>query len=176
MENRLGANLIPTEAWVLPRPSKSKYKGSYPLHFETKFWRLMGEPEKVLQPFGGRATLGDTIDLLPENNPTWVGDAHDLHWIEDSSYDLVLLDPPYSAELAKSLYNTPPPRYQSYVNEAVRVVKPGGLVSVYHVKQAPRPAGTRLVHRLVVLTRTWHAARIVMTFQKEANIQSTSTE
>ena len=39
--------MIPTEAWVLPRPRPDAYVGSFPLHFEKKLHRLMGEPEKV---------------------------------------------------------------------------------------------------------------------------------
>jgi predicted methyltransferase len=95
-----------------------------------------------------------------------VGDAHDLNWIADGSYDLVVLDPPYSDEESEMLYATPPLKYGRFVSEAVRVCKPGGHVAIYHVKQTPRPEGTRLVRRIVVLTRTWHAARICMVFQK----------
>ena len=160
--------MIPTEAWVLPRPSRSKYPGSFPLHFERKLWRLLGEPEKVLQPFGGCAEIGDTVDLNETLGATWIGDAHDMNWLEDDTYDLVLLDPPYSSDESYELYATGPLRYGVFVREAVRVCKPGGFVAVYHVKQTPRPEGCRLVHRVVVLTRTWHAARICMVYRKGA--------
>jgi hypothetical protein len=36
------------------------------------------------------------------------------------------------------------------------------------VKQPPRPEGARLVRRTVVLTRTWHSARICFVFQKQS--------
>ena len=159
--------MIPTECWVLPRPRKDAYVGSFPLHFEKKLWRLLGCPEKVLHPFGGLAEIGDFVDLNETTAPTWVGDAHNLHFIEDDSYDLVILDPPYSDEEAETLYAIDTPlRWGVFVGEAVRVCKPGGHVAVYHVKQPPRPEGTRLVHRVVVLTRTWHAARICFVFEK----------
>ena len=159
--------MIPTECWVLPRPRKDAYVGSFPLHFEKKLWRLLGCPEKVLHPFGGLAEIGDFVDLNETTAPTWVGDAHNLHFIEDDSYDLVILDPPYSDEEAETLYAIDTPlRWSVFVGEAVRVCKPGGHVAVYHVKQPPRPEGTRLVHRVVVLTRTWHAARICFIFEK----------
>ena len=35
--------MIPTECWVLPRPRKDYYVGGFPLHFEKKLWRLLGE-------------------------------------------------------------------------------------------------------------------------------------
>lgn len=54
--------MIPTETWVLPRPRKDAYVGSFPLHFEQRLWRLMGKPAKVLHPFGGLAEIGDWVD------------------------------------------------------------------------------------------------------------------
>ena len=159
---------VPTEVWVLPRPRKDCYVGSFPLHFEKKLWRLLGCPEKVLHPFGGLAEIGDWVDLNETTAPTWVGDAHDLHFIEDETYDLVILDPPFSNEEAETLYDTPPLRWNVFVNEAVRVCKTGGMVAIYHRLQPPRPEGTRLIQRVVVLTRTWHSARICFVFKKGA--------
>jgi hypothetical protein len=160
--------MIPTEAWVLPRPRKDAYVGSFPLHFEQKLWKLLGRPEKVLHPFGGLAEIGDFVDLNATTTPTWVGDAHDMHFIQDGSYDLVILDPPYSDEESEMLYGTPPPRWGDYTREAVRACKVGGHVAVYLDKQPARPEGTKLVHRVVVLTRTWHKARICFIFEKLA--------
>jgi len=157
---------IPTETWVLPRPRPDCYVGSFPLHFEKKLWKLLGCPEKVLHPFGGLAEIGDSVDLNETTAPTWVGDAHDLHWIEDDTYDLVILDPPYSDEESYQLYATPKLKYAQFVKEAVRVCKPGGHVAIYHKVMKPRPEGCRLVQRVVVLTRVQHAARICMVYRK----------
>jgi len=158
--------VIPTDCWVLPRPRPDCYVGSFPLHFEQRLWRTLGKPEKVLHPFGGLAEIGDTVDLNATTTPTWVGDAHDLHWIEDGSYDLVILDPPYSTDEAALLYSTPPLKPKLFVAEAVRVTRVGGHVAVYHRIQPKRPDGTRLVHRIVVLTRTNHAPRVCFVFEK----------
>jgi hypothetical protein len=168
--------MIPTETWVLPRPRKDCYVGSFPLHFEQRLVKVVAQLQgkgdweygkgSVLHPFGGLSEIGDSIDLNATTTPTWVGDAHDLHWIADDTYDLVVLDPPYSDEESELLYGTPPLKWGKFVGEAVRVTRPGGHVAVYHVKQPPRPPGTRLVRRIVVLTRTWHAARICFVFEK----------
>lgn len=158
--------MIPTETWVLPRPRADAYVGSFPLHFEQRLHHLLGKPAKVLHPFGGLAEIGDTVDLNATTSPTWVGDAHNLDWIDDGSYDLVVLDPPYSNAEAELLYSTPPLRWRTFVGEAVRVCRVGGHVAVYHIKQPPRPSGTRLVRRLVILTRTWHAPRVCFIFEK----------
>jgi len=165
--------VIPTETWVLPRPRKDAYVGSFPLHFEKKLWRLLGCPEKVLHPFGGLCEIGDSVDLNETTTPTWVGDAHDLHWIPDESYDLVILDPPYSDEEAAWLYSTPPLRRGVYTREALRVLKSGGHLAIYQIVQPATPKGPdpsvpvcRLVHRIVVLTRTGHAPRVCFVFVK----------
>lgn len=160
--------MIPTDTWVLPRPRPDAYVGSFPLHFERRLWEVLGKPGKVLHPFGGLAEIGDFVDLNASTSPTFVGDAHDMHFLEDDSYDLVVCDPPYSDEEAEILYSTPPLRWSVWSAEAVRVTRPGGYVAIYHVKQPPRPEGTRLVRRIVVLTRTWHAARVCFVFEKLA--------
>ena len=167
---------IPTETWVLPRPRKDCYVGSFPLHFEQKLWRLLGSPEKVLHSFGGLAEIGDSVDLNETTSPTWVGDAHNLHWIEDDMYDLVILDPPYSDDESYELYATGPLKYGQFVREAVRVCKPGGYVAIYHKVMKPRPEGCRLVHRVVVLTRVNHTARICMVYQKMTSEQRAEFE
>ena len=77
--------MIPTECWVLPRPRADFYVGGFPRFFEKKLWRLLGEPEKVLHPFGGLCEIGDSVDLNETTAPTWGGDAHDLYWIDDET-------------------------------------------------------------------------------------------
>lgn len=157
---------IPTECWVLPRPRKDCYVGSFPLHFEQKLWRLLGCPANVLHPFGGLSEIGDSVDLNASTTPTWVGDAHNLDWIGDNTYDLVILDPPYSDDEAAWLYGTPKLKPGKFTAEAVRVCKIGGHVAVYHRQQPRRPQGCRLVHRIVILTRTGHAPRVCFVFEK----------
>ena len=79
---------------------------------------------------------------------------------------MVILDPPYSADESAELYGTPPPRWGRYTREAVRVCTVGGHVAVYLDKQPARPEGTRLVRRIVVLTRTWHRPRVCFVFER----------
>ena len=154
--------------WCLPRPRrKDKYPGGFPLHFEKKLLELYDWPEKVLHPFGGMAEYGDRVDINPEVNPTWVGDAHNMDWISDNTYDMVILDPPYNDEQSKKLYGTGKIKYKEYIREGVRVCKPGGFIAVYHWVMTPRPAGTSYHRRIVLLTRIWHRPRVCCIFQKE---------
>lgn len=94
--------MISTITWTLPRPPESKYKGGFPRYFERNLIALLGYPERILHPFGGMAETGVRVDLKSEVRPDVVGDAHELPF-EDASFDLVVLDPPYSDEEAEEL-------------------------------------------------------------------------
>jgi len=155
--------------WCLPRPRrKDKYPGGFPLHFEKKLLELYNWPEKILHPFGGMAEYGDRVDLNPTVNPTWVGDAHNMDWILDDSYNIIILDPPYDDKHSKELYGTGKICYKDYIREAVRVCKPEGFIVVYHWVMTPRPPGTSYHRRIVILTRIWHRPRVCCIFQKES--------
>ena len=118
---------IENYAWVLPRPNKNKYPGGFPLHFEIKLLRLLGiDPKihKILHPFGGKAQYGIRVDINLEVNPDYIGDAHDLNMFQKETFDLVILDPPYSEEYNKKMYNqTGKLKFKQYTKEAVRVLK-----------------------------------------------------
>jgi SAM-dependent methyltransferase len=157
--------VIPTITWTLPRPAKSKYRGAFPLHFEHNLVQLLGYPEKVLHPFGGRAEIGTRVDIDPTVQPDVTADAHALPF-EDESFDLVILDPPYSDDQALDLYGTPPLRPRVYTAEAVRVLREGGWLAVYGDREPARPPRTNHTLRIVVVLRPNHRPRICMVFQK----------
>lgn len=151
-------------AWVLPRPSKSKYKGSFPLHFETKLFRMY-DPKVILQPFGGMAEFGTRCDISIGVFPDVVCDSHSLPF-DNNSIDFVLVDPPYSNEEAKEIYSTPKLKPMTYIREASRVCKPLGYVALYHKLMLPRPPQTVYDKRIFIGTRVWHLSRICTVFQK----------
>lgn len=157
--------MIPTITWTLPRPPKSKYKGGFPLHFEQNLVQLLGYPDEILHPFGGRAELGLRVDLNETSEPHVVADAHALPF-HDDTFDAVILDPPYSDEEAAELYQTPKLRPALYTREAVRVCKPGGWVVVYTDREPARPPRCNHTLRIVVVLRPHHRARICGVFQK----------
>jgi len=157
---------IPTEVWVLPRPRKPYYPGSFPLHFEIKLIRALGNPRDILQPFGGMSPYGIRLDLNPALRPGTIGDAHYLPF-RNNSFDLVLCDPPYSDELSKSMYNAPPIHYRQYMNEAVRVTRQGGFIASYHWRWTTRPLYTIYDRIIIVLPGQNHRARICCVFRKE---------
>jgi SAM-dependent methyltransferase len=157
---------IPTEVWVLPRPRKPYYKGSFPLHFEKKLFRLLGNPEKILHPFGGYSEYGIRIDLNKDVIPDAISNAHYLPF-PNETFDLVLCDPPYNDKLSEELYKAPPIHYKKYINEAVRVCKPEGYIASYHWIWTTRPLNTKYYKIIVVLPGQHHRPRICCIFQKD---------
>jgi SAM-dependent methyltransferase len=158
--------VIPTLVWTLPRPPRSRYKGGFPLYFEENLVHLLGYPERILHPFGGRAEHGTRVDLDPLTEPDVVADAHELPF-EDESFDCVILDPPYSDDEALELYGvTRPLEPARYAAEAVRVLREGGWLCVYTDREPARPPRCNHALRIVVVLRPHHRPRICGVFQK----------
>lgn len=69
------------------------------------------------------------VDIRPEVNPDLVADATDTK-LPAESFDVVIVDPPYTRELAASLYGTE--KYfkgiDAFTKEACRITKRGGLI------------------------------------------------
>ena len=157
---------LPLETWWLPRPSKSKYKGSFPLNFESMlFKRYPGM--NVLQPFGGKAIIGTRCDINSDVKPDYICDAHELPFNDNSEYDFILLDPPYNDKYSKELYGSGPLKKSRYVAEAVRVCKPGGFVAHYDIVLNPRPHGTSYDRIITIITRVYHKPRICAVYRKD---------
>jgi len=157
---------IPKEVWTLPRPRKPYYPGSFPLYFEIKLIRDLGNPDRILHPFGGHAEYGVRCDLNYDVIPDMLSDAHDLP-IEDNYFDLVICDPPYNDKLSEELYDAPKVRYKKYINEAVRVCKSGGFIASYHWIWTIKPPNTEYYKIIVILPGQHHRARICCIFRKE---------
>jgi hypothetical protein len=162
---------IPSVAWCHPRPRPDYFVGSFPRGFEGRLVRLiqteLGNPcEDILSLFSGLSEHGVSVDLNASTTPDYVADCHDLGFLSDESFDVAIADPPYSVEESELLYSMPPPRWGVWTAEAVRVLKTGGHLVVYLDKQSARPAGTKLVYRIALWTRTWHTLRAVQIFQK----------
>jgi hypothetical protein len=165
--------MLETLVWVLPRPRiHNSYKGGFPLHFEKKLLRLYGIDEKkaegVLHPFGGRSEYGTRCDLNPDVKPDYVCDAHAMPFA-DETWSFIIFDPPYSNEESKRLYGMPPIKLKKAIAEAVRVLKFGGYIALYHRLWLPRPDGCTYHKRILVTPGQWHETRTCHVFQKTGN-------
>jgi hypothetical protein len=81
---------------------KSNYYGGYPAGYLKRIKSLFPDKNKVLHLFSGRVDQsilpGDTVDINPSLEPTYLDDAQTLLRVPLHDYDLILADPPYSVE------------------------------------------------------------------------------
>lgn len=167
LHNKITEKFKPV-TWHLPRPNPTRYKGSVPLHFETKFLNFTGivNDKKLLNMFAGGSKMGYTVDINPLTKPDKVADCHKLPFA-DNSFNNAFLDPPYSDEESKEMYGTGKLKPLQYINEAVRVCKPNGLICCYHVYWTPRPEGCKYMGIICIITRVYHKPRVCTIFMKE---------
>jgi ubiquinone/menaquinone biosynthesis C-methylase UbiE len=95
-------------------------------------FEVFGRPEPILEPFAGRSREGLAVDLNPEVRPDILADAQHLP-LRDGVFGMVLMDPPYNKqELERYLGRRI--RFSIYraIDEAKRVVKPGGYLVLLH--------------------------------------------
>lgn len=84
---------------------RSAYYGGYPAGYLRRIRALFPEKRHVLHLFSGKVDVGafpgDTVDVDPRLDPTYVDDAQSLIAVPLEQYDLVMADPPYSVEDAE---------------------------------------------------------------------------
>jgi hypothetical protein len=89
---------------------RSAYYGGYPAGYLRRVAALFPERRRVLHLFSGKVDLaalpGDTVDINPDLEPTFLDDAQTLGAVPLERYDLVLADPPYSVEDAERYRTT----------------------------------------------------------------------
>ena len=165
-------------AWYLPRPKRDHYKGGMPLYAEEWLIDLAKQiigcaSPSILNLFCGMNTFGFRVDILPEVNPDLICDCHCLTKHLNKKFDIILADPPYSNKESKKLYNTPKLKYKIWTKEALELLKPSGLLIVYHkyIMPNPNPYICNIVKRVFIGSRTKHVPRVAIYFQKKGVIQ-----
>lgn len=106
-----------------------------------------------------------TVDIRPEARPCVVAEGTALPF-QDGAFKAVLLDPPYSDEYARNLYNTENPRPSWLLKEAARVVRPGGRIGLLHVAIPFAPPDCRLVKVCGVTTGVGFRIRAFTVFER----------
>lgn len=119
------------DVWTVG-PNKSGYPGAFPDGLLTRVRRRWWG-RKRLWLFSGsfKDAEGVTVDIKPELAPSVVANCEALPF-PDASYDFVMADPPYSEEEAATLYSLPYFNITRVLNEAERVLAPGGRLLFLH--------------------------------------------
>lgn len=112
-------------------PRTNGYPGGFPINFlnylkEMGWW---GEKRAYLCAGLVDDPSAVRVDIKPEVNPTHLEDAAHTS-LPNDAFDCVIIDPPYTRELAESLYGTGKNFYRisTFTAEGVRIAKPGGLI------------------------------------------------
>jgi hypothetical protein len=132
-------------------PQTNGYPGGYPVGFidwvRSKGWwgdrRLHVPCGRVVDPHPGQVARVDVL-APPITNATDVFDATDSNlWsvLWDESFDLVMIDKPYSEDLAESLYDTKEcyAGIDRFVSNAKKTVAPGGYLCTLDYQVPKRP-------------------------------------
>lgn len=148
----------------------SGYHGSYPPAFIRRVMSLFPDAVDIMHLFSGSLTsdiIGDRVDINPALEPDIVGDAEALRTLVTKQYDLIIADPPYTAEDADH-YGTCMVNRNKVVKECHAVLKPGGhLVWLDMVYPMYSKAEMQLVGTIGIIRSTNHRVRCVFIYQKQ---------
>jgi hypothetical protein len=156
------------QAWQ----SANGYYGQYPGDYLKRMRALFPEKQRVLHLFSGmvdRSIIpGDTVDLRPELDPTYLDDAQTLESVPLEQYDLVMADPPYSAEDADHYGTTWIKRDK--VMRALERVRPGThVIWLDQVLPRYRKVAFRRELEIGITRSTGHRVRAVFGFLRVEN-------
>lgn len=153
-----------SKSWI-----KNRLYGQYPRKFKERALALWPDvsPERILQVCSGTVTEpGVCLDVSRQFDPTVQADAEALPF-QDGVFDLILYDPPYSAEDAKEYGQVRAPRWRRVREEFLRVLSPTGHIGILH-KYYPdyRRKEMKLVGLIAVITGFLSMTRVFSIFEK----------
>jgi len=142
--------------------------GQYPPGFLKRALALFPEANDILHcPSGTVEGPGVTVDLVTDEvRRPQVQASADAIPLPDSSFDLILSDPPYTKE-DSARYGCPPFPLRGFMREARRLLRPGGHLGMLHTYYPSyRRRDWRLVGLIAVVTGFQRATRMFSIFEK----------
>lgn len=155
--------------WVMGNNYKgSGYYGAYPPTYLKRIMSLFPDAEHILHLFSGSLPKGDytRFDINPDLADI-AGDAHKLsEYFNTGAFDLILADPPYSAEDAEH-YGTAMVNRNKIVEQCEIVLASGGyLVWLDQVLPMFRKDILHLCGLIGIVRSTNHRFRVASIFRK----------
>lgn len=170
--------------WIIGNNFRSRqgYYGEYPPTYLKRIRALFPDAQRVLHLFSGKVEKGlwpeeVTFDIREDLKPDVIGDAHRLaEYFPSESFDLILADPPYTAEDAEH-YGTPMIKRNTVLQQCISVLRQGGfLVWLDQVLPMFRKKELKLAGTIGLVRSTNHRFRVVCIFQKRFCFFSRKTE
>lgn len=155
--------------WYCPTAwMKTHFYGQYPLTFLKRVLALSPTAKDILHcPCGTVIGPGVTVDLVQDEqrHPQIIASADKLPF-DDSSFDLYISDPPYSNDDSKK-YGCPPFPLKGAMNEAGRILRPGGWFCLLHVRYPSFKRGSwNFLGLIGIVTGANRRIRLLSLFQK----------
>lgn len=158
--------------WRCTNPLKGGQGQSFPQRFLLNLERhYPTKGKEVLWIFSGGVKSkkhNDTNDIRPETKPTHCCSFQDIP--ENKKYDMIIADPPYNALYAKE-WKTDLPKPKHIIEKSARLLKPGGILLLFHIIITPTYRKTTSFERVglhPVLCGLGNAIRVVNVLQKGA--------
>ena len=147
----------------------ANFYGAYPHGYLRRIRALFPDASNVLHIFSGKVNTselpGDTVDINPDLNPTYLDDAQTLNKVPIEDYDLILADPPYSVEDADR-YKTTMIKRNKVMDVLGRRANPNTIV-VFLDQVLPqfRKVDWAIIGLIGMMKSTNHRFRMVVIFQ-----------
>tara|TARA_R100001082_G_C4291834_1_gene128523 strand:+ start:101 stop:673 length:573 start_codon:yes stop_codon:yes gene_type:complete len=150
---------------------KSTYYGGYPHGYLKRIKALFPDKKNVLHLFSGKVDTeiieGKRVDINPEHQPDYLGNAEELSSFVNEKFDLILSDPPYSVEDCNH-YGTSMIKRNKVLKECVKVLEPEGhLVWLDQVLPMYRKDELKTVGYIGMVKSTNHRFRVITFFEKK---------
>jgi len=154
--------------WVLGNDYKgSGYHGSFPPNYLKRVMALFPDAQEILHLFSGSLPPGNYVRFDSNGGGDVTGDAHELsRHFDPGTFDLILADPPYTAEDADH-YGTAMVNRNKVLAECVKVLQPNGFV-IWLDQMLPmfKKAEMHLCGAIGIVRSTNHRFRVASFFRK----------
>jgi len=166
-------NRVLTDYWTVARAT-GPYKGKFPdgllprvIKFFKDYLGLEWDKLRRLYQFGGIVNDGETVDLNPECNPTFLTDARTLEGVPKGVYDVVFADPGYS-DYDYEKWQANPIKPYSFIDAGLEALKPGGYYLLLHTLIYKMRAfkGCRAVAFIAIDSGPNHRIRCLQIYRK----------